>query len=105
MPQVMLRYRAASFFSRMNCPELSNGLYTTEEAIEIADADYKVYDLEKAVEEDIKKHANTEEFVPEIEEQPKHQTVAESVKTAEKEPVPAAVAEPEIPDFMKQEEM
>lgn len=47
MPQVMLRYRAASFFSRMNCPELSNGLYTTEEAIEIADADYKAFDLEK----------------------------------------------------------
>ena len=100
MPQVMLRYRAASFFSRMNCPELSNGLYTTEEAIEIADADYKVYDLEKAVEQDIKKHANTEEFVPEpmaIEEQPKQPTVADVVQAAEKEP--------EIPDFMKQEEM
>ena len=104
MPQVMLRYRAASFFSRMNCPELSNGLYTTEEAIEIADADYKIYDLEKAVEEDIKKHANTEDFVQAIEEQPKQPTVAEVVKTAEKEPVQAAVAEPESPDFMKQEE-
>lgn len=107
MPQVMLRYRAASFFSRMNCPELSNGLYTTEEAIEIADADYKVYDLEKAVEEDIKKHANKEEFIPEpmaIEEQPKQPTVAEVVQSAEKEPVPAAVVDPEIPDFMKQED-
>ena len=31
MPQVMLRYRAASFFSRMNCPELSIGLYSKEE--------------------------------------------------------------------------
>lgn len=31
MPQVMLRYRAASFFARMNCPELSIGLYTKEE--------------------------------------------------------------------------
>ena len=108
MPQVMLRYRAASFFSRMNCPELSNGLYTTDEAIEIADADYKVYDLEKAVEQDIKKNANTEEFIPEpmpIEEQPKQSTVAEVVQAAEKEPVPVAVVEPEIPDFMKQEEM
>ena len=57
---------------------------------------------------EIEQHANKEEFIPEpmaIEEQPKQQTVAESVKTAEKEPVPAAVAEPEIPDFMKQEEM
>lgn len=110
MPQVMLRYRAASFFSRMNCPELSNGLYTTEEAVEIADADYKVYDLEKAVEEDIKRNANKEEFIPDepvaIEEQPKQPTVAEVVKTAEKEPIPAAgKQEAEIPDFMKPEEM
>ena len=34
MPQVMLRYRAASFFSRMNCPEIAMGLYTTDEIIE-----------------------------------------------------------------------
>ena len=31
IPQVMLRYRSASFFARMNCPELSIGLYTKEE--------------------------------------------------------------------------
>ena len=39
-----------------------------------------------------------------IEEQPKQPTVAEAVQPAEKEPVPAAGKEPEIPDFMKQEE-
>lgn len=106
MPQVMLRYRAASFFSRMNCPELSNGLYTVEEVIEIADADYKVFDLEKAVENDIKKNANSETFSPVIEEKPKQPTVAETVKTVEKEPVPAAESvETEIPSFMSQEEM
>ena len=107
MPQVMLRYRAASFFSRMNCPELSNGLYTTDEVVEIADADYKVFDLEKAVENDIKNNANKEEFIPDvIEEQPKQPTVAEVAKTVEKEPVPAAgKQEAEIPDFMKPEEM
>lgn len=31
IPQIMLRYRAASFFARMNCPELSIGLYSKEE--------------------------------------------------------------------------
>lgn len=64
--------------------------------------------VEDEVKADIEAHANKEEFIPEpmaIEEQPKQPTVAEAVKTAEKEPVPAAVAEPEIPDFMKQEEM
>lgn len=40
-----------------------------------------------------------------IKEQLKQPTVAEVVKTAEKEPVPAAGKAPEIPDFMKQEEM
>lgn len=57
---------------------------------------------------DIEQNANTEEFIPEpmpIEEQPKQPTVADVVQTAEKEPVPAAGKEPEIPDFMKQEEM
>ena len=57
---------------------------------------------------EIDQNANTEEFIPEpmtIEEQPKHPTVAETVQTVEKEPIPAAGKEPEIPDFMKQEEM
>lgn len=36
IPQVMLRYRAASFFARMNCPELSIGLYTKEELDDFA---------------------------------------------------------------------
>lgn len=31
IPQVMLRYRAAAFFARMNCPELALGMYTREE--------------------------------------------------------------------------
>lgn len=63
--------------------------------------------VEDEVKTEIEQNANKEEFVPEpmaIEEQPKQPTVAEVVQTAEKEPVPAAVVEPEIPDFMKQEE-
>lgn len=62
----------------------------------------------KEVQEDIEQNANKEEFIPEpmaIEEQPKQPTVAETVQTVEKEPIPAAGKEPEIPDFMKQEEM
>ncbi len=63
--------------------------------------------IEHEVAYEIEQNANKEEFVPEpmaIEEQPKQPTVAEVVRSAEKEPVPAAVVEPEIPDFMKQEE-
>ena len=39
MPQLMLRYRAASFFSSLNCPEVTMGLYTEDEAEEIRDID------------------------------------------------------------------
>lgn len=63
--------------------------------------------VEAEVAYEIEQHANKEEFIPEpmaIEEQSKQPTVAEVVQSAEKEPVPAAVAEPEIPDFMKQED-
>ena len=62
------------------------------------------------MQEEIEQNANAEEFIPDkpaaIEEQPKQPTVAEVVKTAEKEPVPAAEpVETEIPSFMSQEEM
>lgn len=41
IPQVMLRYRAASFFARMNCPELSIGLYSKEELDDFTPAQQK----------------------------------------------------------------
>lgn len=66
--------------------------------------------IEHEVAYEIEQNANAEEFIPDepvaIEEQPKQPTVAEVVKTAEKEPVPVAgKQEAEIPDFMKPEEM
>lgn len=63
MPQVMLRYRAASFFARMNCPELTLGYYSQDE---ISDGDFKEYpleDMKKQVDEEIANNANTVDFV------------------------------------------
>ena len=37
MPQQMLMYRAASWWTRVNAPEISMGLYTTEEIVDIVD--------------------------------------------------------------------
>lgn len=37
MPQLMLRYRAASFFSSLNCPEVTMGIYTQEEIEDMYD--------------------------------------------------------------------
>ena len=36
MPELMLRYRAAAFFTRLYCPEISMGLHTSEEMEDIA---------------------------------------------------------------------
>ena len=64
MPQLMLRYRAASFFSSLNCPELTMGLYTREE---LQDNDFKEYPLEEMkerVKRDIESNANMADFEP-----------------------------------------
>ncbi len=62
MPQVMLRYRAASFFARMNCPEVILGLYSREEAEEIAYAEGP-RGIRLEAEQAIASGANAEEFV------------------------------------------
>ena len=51
MPNQMLRYRAAAFWQRVYCPEISLGLMTTEEVEEIHYAEYsevKDEDIAKA---------------------------------------------------------
>lgn len=62
MPQVMLRYRAASFFSRMNCPEISMGLYTSDEIIEGDFKEYPLEDIKSQVDEEIASNQNSVEF-------------------------------------------
>ena len=97
MPQIMLRYRAASFFARMNCPELTLGFYTQEEVI---DGDFKEYPTEEMrqnVEDEIKANANTEDFV---EDSMQESNAAENEAGTEKKKEPGDNGE-EVPDFMK----
>lgn len=63
MPQLMLRYRAASFFSSLNCPELTLGIYTKEEIIDGDFKEYPLEDMEEQVKKDIEENANSESFV------------------------------------------
>ena len=102
MPQLMLRYRAASFFASLNCPELTLGLYTKEEA-ETMDIP-QTYDIEAEVRDTISQNANKEEFVIEepaqIEEKTPAPNVTDMTKTPEKEPVPAEKNEKPLPPFM-----
>lgn len=61
MPQVMLRYRAASFFARMNCPEITLGLYSQEEVYEMSN---RPEDIRVEAEQAIDLGANAVEFMP-----------------------------------------
>lgn len=108
MPQIMLRYRAASFFGRMNCPDLMMGMYTQEEQYEMGKDEY-LDNMAAQVQEDIQLKANQEEFIPaQIEEKPEKKTVADAAgQQAKKEPVPVKTEtkEPEMPPFMSTETM
>lgn len=70
MPQIMLRYRAASFFVSMNCPELKFGLYTKEEVIEMGpEEDYVTMEgMAQQVQREIEQNANAQEFPVEPEQ-------------------------------------
>lgn len=63
MPAVMLRYRAASFFARMNCPELTLGYYSKDEVLDGDFREYPLEDMAEQVKKDIADHANSEDFV------------------------------------------
>lgn len=112
MPQIMLRYRAASFFGRMNCPELIMGIYSREEVVELGEDDYKVADVEEKVKQDVTENANSVPFEQAVIEQ-KHTTKTVSdmtggtkqkdlaVEQASSKAEPAVLEEEEMPDFMK----
>lgn len=75
MPEVMIRYRAASFFGRLNCPDMIMGLYSTEEAAEI-DADFIIVDeVADRVEKEIIENANSEVLDPEPHKEDDEKTV------------------------------
>lgn len=58
MPEVMIRYRAASFFGRLNCPDMIMGIYTTDEVVELGPDAYRDVDPAEKVQQEIKEKAN-----------------------------------------------
>lgn len=87
MPQLMLRYRAASFFASLNCPEVTLGIYTKEEVLDSDMPELKVDSevVEQRVQEEIAEKANTQELLIE-EEQP--EVVADAEVVNAENPVP-----------------
>lgn len=59
MPELMGRYRSAAFFGRLNCPDILNGLQSSEE---IRDVEYTVMTPEDISNEEIDKNANSEDI-------------------------------------------
>lgn len=77
MPEQMLRYRAASFWTRAYAPEISMGMHTVEEMQDITTIDTEFEIIDKKVEREIDQNANSvvmempaqeEEAQPEIKE-------------------------------------
>lgn len=99
MPQMMLRYRAASFFGRMNCPDLMMGMYTREEVEEFGREEY-LENMQTEVEAEIASNANSVQFEA-IEEKPAPPTIPKA-QEKEKESVKVE-GEQELPDFMAQD--
>jgi len=65
LPALMLRYRAASFFASLNCPELTLGIYTKEDHEDNVIYDNTV-DVKAQVEAEIAENANTIPFDDEV---------------------------------------
>lgn len=86
MSDQMLRYRAAAWFIRTTAPELSMGLQTVDEVTDTIDVTPRNA-VEKPVEE-IRRNANAEELVPQLEEQQEIPHAPKAV--APKEPAAAS---------------
>ena len=100
MPNQMLRYRAAAFWQRVYCPEISMGLITAEEAEDIDDQSYL------NVKQEIRQNANAKPISIDLELDAQ---VAENKEEKEVKPEQAQVnsqtvkplGEKEQPSFMK----
>jgi hypothetical protein len=87
MPELMLRYRSATFLIRTTAPEIALGFQTTEEVLDITDQATIVSSEPKMSLEDIAMQA-IEEQPRENEEQKAAAPVAEEPKEAEPQPTP-----------------
>lgn len=76
MPELMLQYRAASFWNSIHSPDLSMGFRTTEEVTDTLDINFE--EVTDKVNKEIAENANTEkyEIKSPIKEEGKKETVA-----------------------------
>ena len=85
MPSQMLRYRAAAFWQRVYCPEISMGLITKEEAEDIQDAEYTEIPIESRLSSIASKAAGVVDSTATQEDAPKEDDENKEDSTAKKE--------------------
>jgi len=61
LPQLMLQYRSAAFFSRVYCPEITMGMQTADEVVDTGIID--ISHVQKDVKNEIENNANKEELI------------------------------------------
>lgn len=98
MPEIMGRYRAASFFGKLYCPDIMNGLQSADEI-----TDSEASNPEELAKTVVEEQANSEEFNPFNGDQWTEEEKAEMLKkheekTEETMTTQASGAEPEL-DF------
>jgi phage anti-repressor protein len=91
MPEVMIRYRAAAFFGRLNCPDMIMGIYSDDEIIELEPSQYSVIDQSVAeAEAEIAEKANAVEIDTTKEPEPEIDKETGEIKQAEQTILPPA---------------
>lgn len=85
MPQVMIQYRAASFFGRLHCPDILMGVYTDDENVEREPATVVDISVEDSVNKEIEEKGNSKKI--DIEE--KKEGIDDSDESHKKEETPS----------------
>lgn len=84
MPELMLRYRAATFFKNIHCPEITMGFRTSDEAIDI-DPEVEIIDESKPKQKLFKAKSESKTQAQPKPEEPKQEVADEAEKPSESE--------------------
>ena len=84
MPELMLRYRAATFFKNIHCPEITMGFKTSDEIIDIEDPEIEIID-DKPKQKLFKAKSEPKSEPQPKPEEPKQEVADEAEKPSESE--------------------
>lgn len=84
MPELMLRYRAATFFKNIHCPEITMGFKTSDEIIDIEDPEIEIID-DKPKQKLFKAKSEPQTQAQPKPEEPKQEVADEAEKPSESE--------------------